>query len=82
VVQVQADQIEPQPHTTPIRPSLTPLGGAQITNFTVISSSAYSLEYTISGQKNYVNYSFVGNTYTFEFIDSAGAQRREVYTLQ
>ncbi|HNJ14909.1 MAG TPA: YHYH protein, partial [Anaerolineales bacterium] len=79
VVTVHDDQIEPQPHMTPIREALQPLQGATITNFTELDSSHYSLEYQINGQKYYVNYGFEGNTYTFEFVDASGKKTVETY---
>lgn len=48
VVTVQGDQIEPQPHTTPIREALQPLRGATITNFTELDATHYSLEYQLN----------------------------------
>ena len=80
VVTVRDDQIEPQPHMTPIREALQPLQGATITNFTELDSSHYSLEYQVSGQKYSVNYGFEGNTYTFEFVDASGKKTIETYT--
>lgn len=79
VVEVRGDQIEPQPHTTPIRDFLQPLRGATITDFRETGADAYSLEYQINGQKYYVNYSFSGNTYTFEFVDALGKKTVETY---
>ncbi|HMX75994.1 MAG TPA: YHYH protein [Anaerolineales bacterium] len=79
VVTVRDDQIEPQPHMTPIREALQPLQGATITNFTELDSSHYSLEYQINGQKYYVNYGVEGNTYTFEFVDASGKKTVETY---
>ena len=79
VVTVRDDQIEPQPHMTPIREALQPLQGATITNFIELDSSHYSLEYQINGQKYYVNYEFEGNTYTFEFVDASGKKTVETY---
>jgi hypothetical protein len=80
VVTVSGDQIEPQPHTTPIREALKPLRGAVITDFTEVDSSHYSLEYQINGQKYYVNYGIEGSKYTFEFIDASGNKTVETYT--
>ena len=79
VVTVHDDQIEPQPHMTPIREALQPLQGATITNFIELDSSHYSLEYQINGQKYYVNYGVEGNTYTFEFVDASGKKTVETY---
>ena len=80
VVTVQADQIEPQPHTTPIRDALQPLQGASITDFHVLANHAYSLEYQINGGKYFVNYTVNGNTYRFELIDANGNKTTQTYT--
>jgi hypothetical protein len=80
VVQVQGDQIIPQPRGTPIRPSLTPLAGAVITACTAIGTNGYSLEYTINGKKGYVNYTWTNaGVYTFTFIDVNGATTTATY---
>ncbi len=80
VVTISGDQIEPQPHTTPIREALQPLKGATITNFTEIDSTHYALEYQINGQKCYINYGIDGSIYTFEFVDALGIKTIETYT--
>ena len=80
MVEVINDQIEPQPQLTPIRPAGEPLQGAVITDFAATDTNAYSLEYTLNSQKNYVNYSFESTTYTFEFVDADGNKRIETYT--
>ena len=80
VVTVRNEQIEPQPHTEPIRPYLQPLQGAVITDFQELGNGGYSLEYTLNGQKAYVNYRVSDNTYIFEFLDAAGNKTTETYT--
>ena len=80
IVEVRDDQIDPQPRTVPIRPSLQPLRGATITDFQELGNESYSLEYQINGQKAYVNYRVSGKTYTFEFLDAAGNKTTEIYT--
>lgn len=79
VVTVQGDQIEPQPHTTPIRDFLQPLQGATITDFHLLENNTYSLEYQINGSKYFVNYSITGNTYRFEFVDASGRKTVQTY---
>ena len=79
VVQVVNDQIEPQPRLTPFRPAGEPLRGAVITGFEATGDSTYSLEYTLNGQKYYVNYGFTDTTYTFEFVDADGSRSTESY---
>ncbi len=79
-VTVQNDQIIPQSRSTPIRPPYTPLNGAVITNCTAVGVNGYSLEYTLNGQKYYVNYSWTPQgVYTFVYVDAAGAQRTETF---
>ena len=64
-------QIIPQPHAQPIRPSLTPLNGAVITNFTANGSNGYTLTYTLSGNTDSVVYYWsASGVYTFNFYNS------------
>ena len=64
-------QIIPQPHAQPIRPSLTPLNGAVITNFTANGSNGYTLTYTLSGNTDSVVYYWsAAGVYTFNFYNS------------
>lgn len=79
VVAVRDGQVDPQPVTVPIRPSLEPLRGAVITNFTASGATSYSLEYTLDGAKHYVNYQFGRGDYVFEFVDAQGNHRTETY---
>lgn len=63
------NQIMPQAKMIPIRPAGEPLKGASITNFKSTGTNAYSLEYTLSNKKAYINYSWdAANKYTFTFI--------------
>lgn len=67
------NQITPQAKTTPIRPAGEPLKGATITNFKLVGTNAYSLEYTVNNQKGYINYSWdAANKYTYTFIGTDG----------
>ena len=79
VVNVRDGQIEPQPRTVPVRAYLQPLKGAVVTDFQELGLNAYSLEYTLNGQKGYVNYRIDENTYIFEFLDGAGNKMIESY---
>ena len=67
------NQILPQAFATPIRPPLTPLRGATITDFTTPNPTAHNLTYQIGNRFGHVNYSWdnAGN-YHFTFIDTAG----------
>ncbi|MCV2403246.1 YHYH protein [Marinomonas sp. C2222] len=77
------DQIEPQPRSKPVRTGdYRPLKGAEITGFTQLSDSAFSLEYSLKGKTYYVNYSWdeEGN-YQFTYVDTDGSEKVETYTL-
>ena len=74
------NQILPQAFATPIRPALTPLRGATITNFTAPNANAYNLTYMIGTKSGHVNYNWdnLGN-YNFEFIDTSGTTTTASY---
>ena len=74
------NQIVPQPKTIPIRPSLTPLNGAEITDFIKTSENSYTLTYTINTEIYSINYSW-DNTghYYFTFTDPQGNSITETY---
>lgn len=65
-------QIIPQPHAQPVRPSLTPLNGAVITNcIPNTSNNGYTLIYTVGANTDSVVYSWTsGGVYTFKFYHS------------
>lgn len=67
-------QIIPQPHANPVRPALTPLNGAVITNCTPNSSNnGYTLTYNLNGNIDSVVYSWTnGGLYTFNFYTQSG----------
>ena len=67
-------QIIPQAKATPVRPSLTPLNGATITDFVSNpGGNGYTLTYTRNGQTFKVAYSWTtGGVYTYEFIGPTG----------
>lgn len=68
-------QIIPQATARPVRPSLTPLTGAVITNCQPnAGNNGYSLSYTRSGQNYQVNYDWVdfnsnSSKYNFHFVN-------------
>ena len=69
------DQIYPQPVQNPIRPSnnFKPVNGAAVTAFTQTGTNAFSFEYTVSGKKYYVNYSWDDNCkFTYTYVDENG----------
>jgi hypothetical protein len=66
-------QIVPQPYATPVRPSLTPLGGALITDHQPNGSDGYILTYSLSGQSYQVDYNWTSTgQYTFDYISPTG----------
>jgi hypothetical protein len=74
------NQIIPQAKMTPIRPPGDPLKGASITNFKSTGTNAYSLEYTVSNQKGYINYSWdAANKYTYTFVGTDGKSTTSTY---
>jgi hypothetical protein len=73
------NQILPQAFTNVVRPALTALKGASITNFETISPTSYLLTYTLNAKKYTVKYSWVNNNYTFVFTDGDGKETTETY---
>lgn len=67
-------QIVPQPHANPVRPSLTPLNGAVITDCTPNgTNNGYVLTYTLGGQNYSVDYTWNSTgQYTYNFISPSG----------
>jgi hypothetical protein len=67
-------QIIPQAKATPVRPSLTPLTGATITDCTPnAAGNGYTLTYTRNGQTYKVEYSWtIHGVYTYNFISPTG----------
>lgn len=67
-------QLVPQPRATPVRPSLTPLTGAAITDCTPkVANNGYVLTYTRNGQTYKVDYDWTNNgVYTYRFIAPTG----------
>jgi hypothetical protein len=70
VVEDADKQLVPQPKATPVRPSTTPLKDAVIQSCRPDNTqNGYSLNYTINGQSNYVNYQWSAQgKYTYEFV--------------
>lgn len=67
------NQILPQAFAHGVRPPLTPLRNAVITDFTSPAANAYNLTYQLGNRQGHVNYNW-DNTgrYHFTFIDTAG----------
>lgn len=82
------NQIIPQAMTQPLR--MTPFGidtKAVITNLTAnTAGNGYLLEYTVSGRKGTVSYTWTGNgltgLYTFVFTDPDGKVTTQTFTRQ
>jgi hypothetical protein len=67
------NQITPQAFTRPVRPSLTQLRNAVITDFKTIGTNAYLLTYSIGNNTGNVQYSWdESNHYTFTLTDILG----------
>lgn len=67
-------QIIPQAKASPVRPALTPLNGATITNCQPnTSTNGYTVTYTRNGQTYSVAYHWTaGGVYTFDFMAPTG----------
>ncbi|HVU64797.1 MAG TPA: YHYH protein [Phycisphaerales bacterium] len=82
-VTVKDDQIDPQPRANPVRQWLQPLRGAAITGFKTLGERSWSLEYTLSSKKHFVNFRIEGQgrdaKYIFEFIGPTGEKTTETY---
>ncbi|MFN9895348.1 MAG: YHYH protein [Acidobacteriota bacterium] len=79
VVEVRNDAIYPQPVTAPVRPAGDPLRGARIVGFTWPAPNRYSLEYSLNGERYFLNSSLGDGTYTFEAVDPAGRATTQTY---
>lgn len=67
------NQVIPQAMTKGVRPALTPLQGAVITDFKSTGTNAYSLTYTLNNETYNINYSWDQNgKYTYEFVTPSG----------
>ena len=74
------NQILPQAFSSPVRPALTPLTGAIITDFTAPTATSYNLTYKIGTKTGSVNYSWnTAGLFTFNFTDVNGTQTTSTY---
>jgi len=74
------NQVTPQAQTKGVRPSLTPLQGAEITGFSSTGTNAYSLNYTVNSQTYTLNYSWDSSgTYTYTFVNPDGTSETQTY---
>lgn len=74
------NQVIPQASTAEVRPALTPLAGAVITDFQSTGTNAYSLTYSLNNENYMVNYNWDNNgLYTYVFINPDGTSVTETY---
>jgi len=74
------NQILPQAFATSVRPALTPLAGASITEFSAPTSTSYNLTYKIGTKTGSVNYSWnTSGLFTFNFTDINGLKTTSTY---
>ncbi|NQY95102.1 MAG: YHYH protein [Campylobacteraceae bacterium] len=72
--------ISPQPKTKPLRKSLEPLRGAEITGFTVNQDKTFfSLSYNLRGKVYTLFYELVNDTWKFTIPNHDGTNRVETY---
>lgn len=79
VVEV-SDQVEPQPETPAFRPAGEPLAGATVSNFEVLGTGSYRLEYTLGGIVGSVDYTVTDVSVSFTFTSPTGVVTAETYT--
>lgn len=76
----QNGQVDPQPRTQPLRPSLTGLKGASINGFENPKPNSYAVLYDVHGDKRSINYSIAEDgSATFNFVSQQGTTT-ETYT--
>ncbi|MEY4048907.1 MAG: hypothetical protein RL284_2458 [Bacteroidota bacterium] len=74
------NQILPQAFASSVRPALTQLAGASITDFSAPTNSSYILTYKIGTKTGSVNYSWnASGLFTFNFTDVNGTQTTSTY---
>ena len=74
------NQILPQAFASSVRPALTQLAGASITDFSAPTNSSYNLTYKIGTKTGSVNYSWnASGVFTFNFTDVNGTQTTSTY---
>ncbi|CAB4956409.1 unannotated protein [freshwater metagenome] len=80
VVTVKDGQVDPQPVANPFRPAGEPLRGAKITEFVRNGSSAFALEYTLSGSRYRINYTATLQSVSMTFIAPNGTESTQAYS--
>ncbi|WP_010584032.1 YHYH protein [Schlesneria paludicola] len=73
-------QVEPQPRAEPLRPALSPLRDAKITDFQELKPGSYRLTYTINKKPGTVTYTTAADgSVRFEFLDINRTRTNETY---
>ncbi len=74
-------QVDPQPRAEPLRPALTPMRDAKITDFVESQPGSYRLTYDVRGKKGSVSYTLNKNgSAAFEFVDINGRSTSETFS--
>ena len=74
-------QVDPQPRAEPLRPSLSPMRDAKITDFKETKSGSYILTYDVRGKKGSVSYTLAADgSANFSFTDTTGKTTNETYS--
>lgn len=77
------EQVDPQPHASPVRPSLSALRGAKINGFESTGEKSFKLSYDVNGDKRSVSYSInADGTYPFVFDNGREGTAKETYTAR
>ena len=74
-------QVDPQPRAEPLRPALTPMRDATITDFVETQPGSFRLTYDVRGKKGSVSYTLNKNgSAAFEFVDINGRSTSETFS--
>ena len=74
-------QVDPQPRAEPLRPALSPMRDAKITDFVETKSGSYRLTYDVRGRKGTVSYTLSSNgSAAFEFVSPDGSRTTEEFS--
>lgn len=79
VIEVEGDQISPQPRALSVRPALTALAGARTKRFSALSENSWRLEYELDSRTHAVEYSLLDDSAEFDFLSPDGTKRHESY---
>ena len=76
-------QVDPQPRAEPLRPALSPMRDAKITDFKETKPGSYVLTYDVKGRKGTVSYTLAGDgSVNFSFTDTTGKTTNETYSAK